>query len=175
MDVAQKRDNNASELALRMIKALVTDFSKVLLLAKDNQYTGGLNALDKKLSANGEYDFLSHFSLNYELLAFYKILSEKIDIYVFTTGYIQENPALESPLEGIVKEVFSCARLGLNKSAVAAYQTITEKIGLQPQQVLYIDDKQENVDVAKEAGLQSILYESNDQVMKAILAALRNT
>ena len=45
-----------------MVKAVVTDFSKVLLFAKDSSYADGLNALNKQLLArNPSYDFFDCF------------------------------------------------------------------------------------------------------------------
>lgn len=157
-----------------MIKAFVSDFSRVLLSPKDDNYTEGLNALHKKLSAGGDYNFWSHFRLNQDLIAFYKTIGEHMNIYMFTTEYIQEHTALEPELAGVFKKVFSGARLGLKKDSPNTYRVIAEKIGLKPDEVLYIDDKQENLNAAKEAGMVVLHYESNAQAMKDITDTLKN-
>ena len=157
-----------------MIKAFVSDFSRVLLLPQDDSYTEGLNALHKKLSAGGDYDFWSYFRLNQDLLDFYKTIAKHIDMYMFTTEYIQEHPALQSKLSGIFKKVFSGARVGLKKIEVQSYYSIAKEIGLKPEEILYIDDKQANLDAAKEAGMVVIRYEANDQTKKDITKALKN-
>lgn len=87
---------------------------------------------------------------------------------MFTTEYIQEHPVLQSKLEGVFKNIFSGARLSLKKSDSQAYKTIAEKIGLKPEEILYIDDKQANLDVAKQAGLNVILFQTNEQVIADI-------
>ncbi|MDP2630892.1 MAG: HAD-IA family hydrolase [Candidatus Uhrbacteria bacterium] len=148
-----------------MIKAVVTDFSQVILLPIDSSYTGGLNALHKKLSECGDYDFWSHFQLNKELLSFYAILSKAIDVYVFTAEYIQEHPALEADLKGVFKAVFSGARLGLLKTDPEAYAILATTIGRLPEEILYIDDRQENIDAARQAGMEGIRFESNGQAI----------
>lgn len=157
-----------------MIKAFVSDFSRVLLSPKDDSYTEGLNALHKKLSAGGDYDFWSYFRLNQDLLAFYKTIGEHIDVYMFTTEYIQEHPALQSELSSVFKKVFSGARLGLKKVDAQSYRFIAKEVGLNPKEILYIDDKQANLDAAKEAGMVVVRYESNAQATKDLTDALKN-
>jgi len=63
-----------------MPTALLSDFSRVLLRPKDKAYTGGLNALHKRLLAElrGTYSIFDHYELNEELLDFYPILERKI-------------------------------------------------------------------------------------------------
>lgn len=151
-----------------MIKALVSDFSKVLLFPTDSNYTGSLNDLHKELSARGDYDFWTYFRVNQDLLAFFQAIGNRINIYMFTTEYIQEHPALQPKLDGVFKDIFSGVRLGLKKADSSAYKTIAEKIGLKSEEVLYIDDKQANLDAAKQAGFNVILFRSNDQIIADI-------
>ncbi len=158
-----------------MIKALVSDFSRVLLLPIDAKHVGGLNALHKKLSAQGNYDFWTNFRLNDALLAFYKTLSARIDIYIFTAEYIQEYPALEPKLKGVFKNIFSAARLGVKKDDPQAYKAITTKIGLKPKEILYMDDSQTNCNAAKQAGMAVIHYQSNDQAKNEISEIIVST
>jgi len=156
-----------------MIKALVSDFSRVILSPIDNNYAGSLNDLYKKLTAQGNYDFWKYFQVNQNLLTFYKTISKQIDIYIFTTEYIQDHPALQPKIESIFKYIFSSARLGLKKTDPQAYQTIIKGIWLKSKEVLYIDDNPANIDAAKKAGLVAIHYESNDQAIKDISKMLK--
>ncbi len=155
-----------------MLKAFVSDFSRVLLSPKDDNYTEGLNTLHKKLSASGDYNFWSYFRLKQDLLAFYKTIGKYVDVYLFTTEYIQEHPALEPELAGVFKKIFSGAHLALKKTDVQSYKVIASLIGLNPREILYMDDKQANLDPAKEAGLMVIRYESNTQALKDLTAIL---
>ncbi len=157
-----------------MLKAFVSDFSRVLLSPKDDSYTEGLNALHKKLSVEGDYDFWSYFRLNQDLLSFYQTLGEHVDVYLFTSEYIQEHPALEPKLAGVFKKVFSGARLGLKKVEVQSYHFIAKEIGLKTEEILYMDDKQANLDAAKEAGVVVIRYQTNAQAKRDIAEALKN-
>ncbi len=73
-----------------MIKAVVTDFSRVLLFPIDDSYIGGLNALNNKLLAeNPQYSFWEYFRVNKELLDYYRELNSQVPVFVFTTETIQ--------------------------------------------------------------------------------------
>lgn len=150
-----------------MIKAIISDFSGVILKPVDINYTGGLNSLNKKLSMDGEYDFWKYFQLNEGLVNFYKSLS-RLDVYVFTTGTIQEHPSLKPKLEGVFRDIFSSDRIGLNNKDDEAYKAIINRLDIDPQEILYIDDKQENIDIATKLGIKSIQYISNEQVIDDI-------
>jgi FMN phosphatase YigB (HAD superfamily) len=151
-----------------MIKALVSDFSKVLLVSADDTYSGKLNDLHKKLQESGEYDFWSHFRLNQDLLVYYGSLQDQITIYVFTSKYIQEDLAVKPILDKVFTEVFSGIRLGLKKTEPRSYAIIASKIGLKPNEVIYVDDKQANLDAAKEIGMQTILFADNATLKKEV-------
>lgn len=156
-----------------MIKALVSDFSRVLLFPVDKNYTeGNLNILHRTLSEQGAYDFWSYFRLNTELLDFYKGIAKTLPVYMFTTDIIQEHPALQEHLHGVFREVFSANRLGKKKSESSSYAWIAEHIGVPVEQVLYIDDLASHVDAARKASMMSIRYTSNEMVIPQIKAAI---
>lgn len=146
----------------------MSDFSRVLLSPTDDNYVGGLNDLHKELSSLGDYDFWKYFRLNQDLLTFFQILGKRIDVYVFTTEYIQEHPAIQPKMEGVFKKIFSGASLGLKKTDPQSYKTLTREIGIKPEEILYIDDKLANLEAAKNAGLMVIRYESNPQAIQDI-------
>ena len=151
-----------------MIKAIVSDFSRTVLCAIDKNYNGGLNALHDSLKAKTDYDIWEYFKLNQELLTFYESINDRIDIYMFTTNYIQEWPPLKEKMEDVFKEVFSGARLNLKKDDPQAYKVIAEKIGYNLNEILFIDDSQTNLDAAKEAGMEIIRFESEQQAIRNV-------
>lgn len=157
-----------------MIKVIVSDFSGVILKPVDSDYSGGLNALNKKLLAEGDYDFWKYFQLNKDLLEFYRSLKGQLKVYIFTTGYVQEHPTLSPRLKGVFEDIFSCDDLGLNEKDSNAYEAIVTRIGVRPDEILYIDDKQGNVDTANGLGIKTVLYTSNEQITSDIKAALRS-
>jgi putative hydrolase of the HAD superfamily len=69
------------------------------------------------------------------------------------------------------EEFYSC-RLGFAKPDVAFFNRVLELLALPSQCVLFIDDRTENVDAAKRAGLAAALYtgESGAEVLRGLLA-----
>jgi putative hydrolase of the HAD superfamily len=55
-------------------------------------------------------------------------------------------------------QILSC-ELRLVKPSPAIYQSCVQKLGLQPSEVLFIDDRKANVEGAKRTGLNSLLFE----------------
>ncbi len=59
--------------------------------------------------------------------------------------------------------VFSCAE-GMIKPARKIYEITVDRLGCDPEQAVFIDDRQENINGAKEAGLNAILFKNVEQV-----------
>lgn len=145
-----------------MIKAIVSDFSRVLLFPKDTSHQGGLNVLHKKLSQNPEYNPLDHFELNMELLDFYRSLKEKYPLYIFTKDSIQEAPEFQKYLQPVFEKIFSASKMNTSKKDPEAYRKIAADLDLNPETILYIDDSAENIEAANKANLHSIQYQTNE-------------
>ena len=152
-----------------MIKALITDVSRVLLFPKDKSYSGGLNALHKEKSSEPDYKFLDYFELNIELLEYYKSLKDKLDLYIFTSETIQDAPELQPDLKLVFKHIFSASKMDISKKENSAYKKLIKEVGLNSEEIIYIDDSQENINAAKQTGLQTILYIDNKQAVSEIM------
>ncbi len=151
-----------------MIKALITDFSKVVLFHKDSSYIGKLNRLHEELLKESDYDIWEHFKLNDDLLSYYKVLSSSLDLYIFTTRYIQEYPPIKSRLEWIFEDVFISTDLWVKKDEKEAYLLLAEKLKLKPEEILFIDDTLGNIEAAKEAWFNTVRYENFKQAKSSI-------
>ena len=150
-----------------MIKALISDFSRVLLFPKHRDYTGGLNDLYRHHKTEAHFNFFHHFELNEELFAFLLPLN-KIDKYILTTEEIQNDPAIRSKIRGLFRHVFSAKEMGLSKTDPAIYTMVLQTIQLAPADVLYIDDLEVNVNAARQAALPAIQYKSVPQLKAEI-------
>jgi len=64
--------------------------------------------------------------------------------------------------------VFSCAE-GTRKPEIKIYELTVERLGAQPGQSVFIDDKPEYIKGAKEAGLNTILFENINQLKNALV------
>ncbi len=64
--------------------------------------------------------------------------------------------------------VFSCEE-GMRKPQPQIYQLLLRRLGLSGQEVAFIDDKPENIEAARAAGIHGIVFESEGQVRQALL------
>jgi HAD superfamily hydrolase (TIGR01509 family) len=141
-----------------MIKILLFDLSYTLLFPKDKSYRGELNQLHKELSKGSNYNFSEHFYLDMEQLGYLKSLKDKCDLYMFTSGTIQNAPEIKNILKDIFKKIYSAEEIGLGKKDPESFRFIVKDLGVNPSEILFVDDLEKNVTTAKEAGLNAIVY-----------------
>lgn len=151
-----------------MVQVIIFDFSRVLLFPKDKNYQGGLNDLYKKIIKNSEYNFFDYFSLNHPLLTFVKNNQSNYSFHIFTSEHIQKDKAVFSLLTSFFKNIFSASDLGLKKNNILSYIEIAKVLKREPKEILYIDDNEDNIQAATEAGLTSVLYTTNEQLLSDI-------
>lgn len=54
--------------------------------------------------------------------------------------------------------------LGMEKPDLKIYEILIQRVGMPPQEIVFIDDRSENIVAAKEAGIDGILFESEGQL-----------
>src|SRR5687767_6319301 len=113
-----------------MVKALISDFSRVLLFPKDGNYKESLNELHRNLSKEFGYKLLDHFKLNVELLEFYKSLKRNLNLYLFTSETIQDSPELQEVLIPVFEEVYSALKMGTSKKSAESYTRIVSTLNI---------------------------------------------
>ncbi|TAJ86851.1 MAG: hypothetical protein EPO10_13090 [Reyranella sp.] len=154
---------------------LLSDFSHVLLLPKDPLYSGGLNALHRKLvtERGKDYDVFEYFELNRTLLDFYGTLRSRYVIGVFTTDTVQDHPQIRPALDKVCHRIIAAADHGLSKRDPVAYTFVAKEFGSAPQTVIYLDDDQDNVAAATAAGMSAIQYRSNEEAIPLLSSLMR--
>lgn len=148
-----------------MITNILFDFSRVILFPKDENYKGLLNDLYRKITEE-KSPFLNHYKFNTELLNFIKPLKEKYHLSIYTTDIIQNDPEVRKILDPIFEEIFAANDLRISKKDPKDYLIIANKLNVKPEEILFIDDGETNIEAAKQAGLQAIHYLSNKQLFK---------
>ena len=58
-------------------------------------------------------------------------------------------------------KIFVSYELGLLKPDKAIYQSVLAKLNAKPEEVIFIDDKRENVEAAKSLGINGIVFDRN--------------
>jgi len=150
------------------IKVLLFDFSRVIIFPKDDTYPGLLNDLYKKAMSGGNFNFYNSFTFNIELLSFLKTIKSYISLDIYTTDILQNDPVAKAVLEPVFDHIFSANELGLRKKDPQGYKIIAEKLGVKPNEILFVDDSLVNVETAKKAGLQAIQFTSNGNLIKVL-------
>src|SRR5208283_2794800 len=131
------------------IIALLCDFSRTLVFPKDSGYQGDLNPLNLRLKSEvKDYHAPDYFELNHQLLEYLRASKNRFKLYIFTTGLLQEEPGI-AEYTGFFDGIFCAEELGLSKADPQSYKSIARMMGFAPGQVLFLDDKRENVEAAK--------------------------
>lgn len=150
------------------MKALLFDFSRTLLFPKNPHDSRDLNDQHQEFRHQQGYQLFDYFELNQEMLDFVHQIKDRLPSYIFTSGsMIGGAPDLQAHLTDFVK-IYSGADLGLDKQTPEAYTAVAEDIGLPPEEILFIDDSMSNIVAAEKAGMQTVLYTSNEEVMRWI-------
>ncbi|OGG72823.1 hypothetical protein A3A38_02530 [Candidatus Kaiserbacteria bacterium RIFCSPLOWO2_01_FULL_53_17] len=142
--------------------SILSDFSRTILHPKDTNYTGGLNALHKKLGAElgDAYRVLDHFEFNTELMDFYRSLTD-VSVSVFTTDVIQDHPHIRPELEAVFENIFAANNLGVSKKDPNAYLSVARKLNASPSSIVYVDDQRANNEAARVAGMNVVHFDGN--------------
>ncbi len=158
-----------------MTRVLLFDFSRTLIFPKDPSYDGKLNDLYRQIISNKNYDIFEHFVLNEELINFVKSFKSKYNLVIFTTDILQNDPAIKHILDRVFSKVYAAKDLEVSKREPNGYKTVAEKLNVHPKDILFIDDLEDNINPAKEAGLQTIRYISNNQLIEELRIRLTPT
>lgn len=151
-----------------MIKVLLLDFSRVLLHPTDKTYTGSLNNLHRELKDKESYYLFNYFELNEELLKYLKTLKGKYELCIFTTDIIQNDPLIREKIDPLFSKIYSANELGISKKDPESYRYIAKDLGKKPDEIFFTDDTPGNIESAKDAGLHTYLYTSNDKLISTL-------
>lgn len=142
------------------VNIIVWDFSNTLVFAKDINYRGGLNKLYSK---EEDKSFSQLFHINTELFRFIDSIKEKIPSAIFTAGNMQNDGEIFEILDNLFVDIETTEIIGSPKNDPKAYEKICKTYHSKPEQVIFIDDLERNVNAAKQAGLKTIQYKGDNQ------------
>jgi glucose-1-phosphatase len=86
-------------------------------------------------------------------------------------GGFSDNPAFVIelfPPGAVLSPMFWSSELGLSKSGPEAFAAVTNRLGADPDAILFIDDSAANVDRARAEGWDAIQFVANDQLIAAL-------
>jgi FMN phosphatase YigB (HAD superfamily) len=146
------------------IKVLLIDFSYTLCFPKTSDDIDSLS--------ESNINVLDSFILNQELLDYLQTLKSNYKIHIFSSGIMHTDPDIKKVLQPIFDGYITSIDLKLPKSFPDAYKIIANKLGVNPDNILFIDDQQKNVAAAITAGSQALRYTNNQTVIKEIKKAI---
>lgn len=74
----------------------------------------------------------------------------------------------EWQVKGLFDEIIISSEVGLVKPDPRIYQLMLDRLGCLPEQAVFIDDRIRNIEGAKAAGLNAILFENRVQALKEL-------
>lgn len=97
-------------------------------------------------------DFLETLKMKYPIY----LLSNTNNIHIEQCKHYFRNTFGIANFETIFNEVFLSYKMGLWKPEYKIYDTVINKIGFKPEEILFLDDNQDNIDAASDMGIKCI-------------------
>lgn len=146
---------------------ILSDLARTFLFVKDPNWADTLNKLYAQLEEEKQpYDFWSYFELNQEYLHLMTELKRNYKVNMYTSGYIQNQPELNALLKPVFDNIFNEEIIGYKKTEAQAYATIADKLQVNPEEILFIDDDPRYGDAARSAGIQVFQMTGNEELKK---------
>ena len=108
-----------------------------------------------------------HVDLLLQLKTKYRtfLLSNTNDLHEIAFTQNMKNQGIEYSIHDLFERVYYSHTLHLRKPNVEIYEAVIQRENLNPAYTLFLDDKQENLEGAKKAGLQTQLVDSQSSIL----------
>jgi len=112
---------------------------------------------------------------NVKLMEYFSSLRPKYQTAILSNSFVgarekeQERYGFDEMCDFIVYS----HEVGMSKPDQRIYALTCERLGLPPQEVIFLDDHEEPVDAAREFGMHGILFKDNAQAIAAIEACIK--
>lgn len=160
-------------LLVMKISHIVSDLGEVLVFAKDKTYTGRLTKLHTELRSHSTYEPLSTFEINQTLLDSFLPYKSACQFHIFTAGLIHLVPEIWERLAVVFDDALTEEEIGSAKSQPQAFIDLAVKLHCEPAEILFIDDKLQNVVAAREAGARAIQFISHSLFIESFQKIMR--
>ena len=100
-----------------------------------------------------------------------KQINANIDCFMFSNTNTKHHEFWNDKYPQVVslfKQVFVSSELGLRKPDVESFEEIGRITGYEPKDFIFFDDTQENIDGAISAGLDAVLVNNSDDVIRKL-------
>ena len=113
-------------------------------------------------------------SANTELIEYARRLRPRYRTGILSNSFVgaREREQAAYGFDGLVDEIVYSHECGLVKPDPAIYALTCERLGVAPEEMVFLDDLEPNVNAARQAGIQAVLYADNAQAIRDIEALL---
>jgi epoxide hydrolase-like predicted phosphatase len=114
---------------------------------------------------------------NTELIEYARSLRPRYRTGILSNSFVgaREREQAAYGFEDLVDEIVYSHACGLSKPDPGSYALICARLGVQPDQVVFLDDHEPNVEGARQARLHAVLYSDNAQAIGEIEGLLALT
>ncbi len=140
-------------------KAFLNSFKKYNEAADINALKNAWNSLLKKIPPS-RFEFLKQIKLKYRfaLLSNINSIHEK-----YINEYLKKEHDIDLFSEYFDKVYYS-HHLGMRKPNISIYNYVTDDLGVDPQEILFVDDLSENIEAAKSIGWKGEVHNPVDRI-----------
>lgn len=117
-----------------------------------------------------------NITANGKLLSFCKTLKRKYKLVILsnnTKDWMDEEIG-RFKLNSIFEKIYSSADLGISKPSREIFEYVFRDLGVKPQEIIFIDNQENNIEAAQALGINTILFRNLDQLKKDLSSFLAN-
>ncbi|MEV4537573.1 HAD family phosphatase [Asanoa sp. NPDC049518] len=114
-------------------------------------------------------------SPNTELIEYAGALRRRVRTGILSNSFVgaREREQAAYGLPALVDECLYSHEVGIGKPDPELWKLTCERMGVEPAELLFVDDVQVNITAARAYGIRAVLFENTAQVIAEIEAALR--
>jgi epoxide hydrolase-like predicted phosphatase len=172
----QRLGLEAGELARLMFESEVADRAMVGQATEEDIWRSiaATCSLDVGLLPELRRDFWGGDQLDEQLVSFIRDLRPCYKTAILSNAWpgARQFFAEALGLGDVVDEMIISCEEGLAKPDTRIYQIAVDRLGVEPEEAVFVDDMPVNVDHARAFGLQAILFENTQQAVAAVRSLL---
>lgn len=114
-------------------------------------------------------------TLNVELLNYFRSLRPQYKTAILSNSFVgaREREQAAYGFEDCCDFIIYSHEVGMSKPDPRIYALTCERLGLAPQEVIFLDDRELAIEAANTAGMHGIIFTDNRQAIAAIEACIR--
>ena len=160
------------ELANAVFRSEVTDRSMIGKATEAdvwNHVAASYSLSDEEMDEI-RHDFWSGDQLDAELVGFLRDLRPRYKSAILSNAWPGSREIFTQTfgLGDVVNEMIISAEEGVAKPDARIYQIALSRLGVQPEDAIFVDDLVENVHGAQAVGMRSVRFESTEQTIAAV-------